>query len=181
VKDTLALFQRPFYFLRHGETELNARKLIAGSADTALTELGRTQALEAAAALANAPITAIYSSAMRRARDTAAPIAERLGLAVTIIPELDERNWGALEGKPRSARVHGETPEGAEASRDFNQRILAGLAQIDSDVPLIVGHSGVFRVLCQTLELVETEGPVGNCLPLKIVPLPAGGWKLAPL
>ena len=52
VTDAIALFTRPFYFLRHGETDLNARGIIAGSVDTELTDLGRRQALEAAEALA---------------------------------------------------------------------------------------------------------------------------------
>lgn len=178
MTDAIALFGKPFYFLRHGETDLNARGLIAGSLDTELTALGCRQALEAAAALAKEPVTAVYSSALRRARDTAAPIAERLGLPVTVIPELGERNWGALEGKPRGTRMRGETPEGAEPMEDFRRRVLAGLARIASPVPLIVGHSGVFRVLCSTLALVETEGPVENCRALRIAPLPGGGWQV---
>jgi probable phosphoglycerate mutase len=177
VKDAIALFRRPFYFLRHGETELNAQKRIAGSVDTELTGLGRRQALEAAEALAGEPITAIYSSALRRARDTAAPIAARLKLPVTVIPELDERNWGALEGEPRASRVRGIEPEGSEPVQGFERRVLAGLARIDSPVPLIVSHSGVYRVLCRTLALVETEGPVENCRALRIAPLAAGGWQ----
>jgi probable phosphoglycerate mutase len=178
VKDAIALFSRPFYFLRHGETELNARRIIAGSLDTDLTELGRRQALEAADALEKEPITAIYASTMRRTRDTAQPIAERLKLPVTVIPELDERNWGSFEGKPRDVRVPGVAPEGAEERADFTRRVLAGFARIASPVPLIVGHSGVYRVLCSTLALVEPEGPVENCRALRIVPLPGGGWKI---
>ena len=178
MTDAIALFRRPFYFLRHGESELNAQRIIAGSIDTELTALGRRQARAAADALANAPITAIYTSAMRRARDTAAPIAEKLGLPVTVISELDERNWGALEGKPRDTRMRGVIPEGAEPTEDFRRRVLAGLARIASPVPLIVGHSGVFRVLCATLALVETEGPVENCRALRIAPLPGGRWKV---
>ena len=115
---------------------------------------------------------------MRRTRDTAAPIAARLGLPVTPIRELDERNWGALEGKPRGTRMRGETPEGAEPLEDFRRRVLTGLARIDSPAPLIVAHSGVFRVLCATLALVETEGPVENCRALRIAPLSGGGWKV---
>jgi probable phosphoglycerate mutase len=181
VTDAIALFRRPFYFVRHGESELNAQRIIAGSIDTELTALGRRQSLEAADALANAPITAIYTSAMRRARDTAAPIAERLKLPVTVIPELGERHWGSFEGMPRDARTPGATPENAEAREDFVRRVLAGFARIDSPVPLIVGHSGVYRVLCHTLALVETEGPVDNCRPLRVSALPGGGWKVEPL
>lgn len=172
------MFRRPFYYLRHGETESNANRTIAGSLDVDLTPLGREQALAAAAVLANEPITAVYSSPLRRARDTATPIAEILRLPVLIVPEIAERNWGELEGKPRGTRMKGKTPEGGERVEDFMQRVLTGLTRIDGAVPLLVAHSGVFRVLCRTLEIVETEGPVSNALPLRFVPLADGGWKL---
>jgi broad specificity phosphatase PhoE len=178
MRDTIALFHRPFYFLRHGETETNVQRLVAGSLDTDLTPLGRQQALEAAAVLAGEPITAVYSSPLRRARDTAVPVAEQLKLPVIIIPELAERTWGVLEGQPRGSRIRGITPEGAETSQAFRQRIFSALTKIDGDVPLIVGHSGIFRVLCRTLEIVETEAPITNALPLRFEPLPEGCWKL---
>jgi len=180
VKQSIALFRRPFYFLRHGETEMNAGRLVAGSIDTALTALGRQQAVEAAAALEGQPVTAIYSSPLRRARDTAAPIAERLRLPVTLITEIAERNWGVLEGQPRGTRVRGTTPEGAETPREFLERVLSGFARIDSEAPLIVGHSGVYRVLCRTLGIPDDAAPVANALPLRFVPV-ADGWTAVPI
>lgn len=176
ARDRIRIFTRPFYYLRHGETDSNAARLIAGSLDVDLTALGREQAHAAARTLAGLPITAIYSSPLRRARDTAQPIAEALDLPVTIIADIAERNWGELEGKPREARVRGEPPAGAESVHAFVQRVLQGFALIDADVPLIVAHSGVFRVLCRTLEIVETEGPVTNALPLRFVPSTGGAW-----
>ena len=180
MKERIALFRRTFYFLRHGETESNARELVAGSLDTDLTALGRKQALEAAALLAKEPITAVYSSPLRRARDTALPVAERLKLPVVVLPGLAERTWGALEGQPRDSRIRGVMPVGAETGTAFRERIFSAFAQIDSDVPLIVGHSGIFRVLCHALEIVQTKGPITNALPLRFTPL-AKGWKLEPL
>ena len=177
----IALFRKPFYFLRHGETELNADRLVAGSIDTELTGFGRQQAVRAAAVLARQPITAVYSSPLRRARDTAAPIAELLKLPIVVIDEIAERNWGVLEGQPRGSRIRGTTPAGAEPSDAFRARVLAGLAKIDSAVPLIVAHSGIFRVLCRTLGVAENEAPVTNALPLKFEPLVGGAWKLIPL
>jgi 2,3-bisphosphoglycerate-dependent phosphoglycerate mutase len=177
VKD-VRLFRGPFYFVRHGETETNARRVVAGSIDTDLTALGRQQAHEAAEVLVNEPITAVYSSRLRRACDTATPIAERLKLPVIVIPELAERTWGVLEGQPKSRRAPETTADGAESLDAFERRIFCGLAQIDSAVPLIVGHSGVFRLLCRTLDIVEAEAPVANALPLRFEPRRAGGWKL---
>ena len=178
---TIRLFDRPFYFLRHGETELNANRIVAGSIDTPLTPAGLQQAERAAEVLAQHRITGVYSSPMRRARDTAAPIAEKLKLPIVIIPELAERNWGTLEGRPRASRIRGVTPEGAETIEAFTTRVLAGLAQIDTETPLIVGHSGVFRVICRRLAIPEAEAPVTNALPLRLEPASAGAWKLVPL
>jgi probable phosphoglycerate mutase len=173
----IALFARPFYYLRHGETEANAAGTIAGSLDVDLTPLGREQARRAARALARAPITAIYASPLKRARETAQPIAEALDLPVHVVDEIAERNWGELEGLPRHSHVRGEKPAGAESTESFTRRVLSGCARIDAAVPLVVAHSGVFRVLCRTLDIVETEGPVANCLPLRFEPVD-GGWKL---
>ena len=173
----MAIFRRPFYYLRHGETEANAAGTIAGSLDVELTTLGRDQARLAARTLASAPITAIYASPLRRARETAQPIAEALDLPVTILEALAERNWGELEGMPRHSHARGVKPAGGESTEAFMARVLSGFAQIDAEVPLIVAHSGVFRVLCRTLKIVESEGPVANCLPLKLAPI-EGGWKL---
>ena len=172
------MFSRPFYYVRHGETETNAHRLVAGSLDVDLTPRGREQAYAAAKALASKPITGIYSSPLKRARHTAEPIAEVLELPVTLIDEIAERKWGDLEGKPRGSRRRGIMPEGAEATEAFMARVLAGFARVDTDVPLIVAHSGVFRVLCRTLGIVEAEAPVANAMPLRFVPHRGGGWGI---
>ena len=147
---------------------------------TPLTDLGHTQARAAAALLAREPVTGVYSSPLRRARDTALPVAAVLKLPVIVIPELAERTWVALEGQPRGSRIRGVTPAGAETTAAFTQRILSVLAQIDSEVPLVVAHSGIFRVLCHGLDIVQTEAPVSNALPLRLTQLDVG-WKLEPL
>ena len=180
MSHSIPLFRQPFYFLRHGETEMNANRLVAGSVDTALTELGHRQAADAAERLARHPITGVYSSPLARALDTAEPVAARLDLPVIVIGEIAERNWGTLEGQPRGSRVPGVTPEGAETLEEFAARVLAGFMRIDAEVPLIVGHSGVFRVICRALALEASREPVTNAMPLRVVP--AGrGWTLETL
>jgi probable phosphoglycerate mutase len=166
----IPLFTRPFFYLRHGETESNAQGLIAGSADVALTALGRLQAEQAASMLKPQHVTAIYSSALQRAHETAVIIARELALPVTRIVELGERNWGELEGKPRALRVRGATPPRGETPEAFAARVLSGLARIDAVMPLIVAHSGVYRVLCRRLGVLEPEEPLPNCVPLRFVP-----------
>lgn len=70
------------FLVRHAEKE-------AAADDPGLTEAGRKRAEALAAALADAGITAIFSSEFRRTQDTAAPLAKRLGLKVTTVPGKD--------------------------------------------------------------------------------------------
>jgi hypothetical protein len=48
-------------------------------------------------------------------------------------------------------------------------------------MPLIVAHSGVFRVLCATLDILDVEMPVMNGMPQRFVPLAEGGWQVEQL
>lgn len=180
----LPLLQTPFYFLRHGETETNRSGLVAGATDVELNATGWRQARAAAALLRQRGIAAIYSSPLRRARDTAECAAAALGLPVTVIPELAERNWGELEGKPRALRVRDATPPGGEGAEQFAQRTLAGLAKIPAaSSPLIVAHSGTFRALCRHLGIAQSDTPVKNSQPLRFVPAidARAAWVIEPL
>ena len=178
---SIPLLARLFYFLRHGETENNRRLLIAGSLNVELNDTGRAQARAAVDLVKSLGITAIYSSSLRRTRDTARVIADVLGLAVTPIAALNERNWGELEGKPRAARLLGVTPPGAETPRQYIERTAAGLASIPAaGVPLIVAHSGTYRVLCRLLGHEAGAEPVMNCRPVRFTPPAdgAGAWRV---
>jgi probable phosphoglycerate mutase len=166
-----SLLTRNFYFLRHGETQSNVCSTVAGSTDVLLTELGHAQARAAAVKLEHHGVTAIYSSALRRARDTADYVARALGVSLTVIPELAERRWGDLEGKPRAFRVPGVTPPGAENPEEFGNRVLAGCSKINArGTTLVVSHSGVFRVLCGTLGIAGPGDRVANAQPVHFVP-----------
>jgi len=85
--------------VRHGESEANA----AGVIDTSvpgphLTELGRQQAEAVADALAANNYDGVYASSMIRTQETAAPLAEILGLPIVVLPGLREINAGVFEG-----------------------------------------------------------------------------------
>ncbi len=81
--------------LRHGQSEFNLHfgqsRQDPGIEDPKLTPLGHAQAEQAAEALAGEGLTRILVSPYTRALQTAAPIAERLGLAITITPVIRER------------------------------------------------------------------------------------------
>lgn len=89
--------------IRHGENEYVKTGRMAGRLpDVHLNERGQQQAQELAEALAMAPIKAIYSSPMERAVETAMPLAQKLGMEISIQPGLVESNigeWAGLELK----------------------------------------------------------------------------------
>ncbi|MEU6475496.1 bifunctional RNase H/acid phosphatase [Streptomyces sp. NPDC047017] len=90
-----------FVLLRHGETPLTPQKRFSGSggSDPSLSDAGREQAARAAAALARrGTVQAVVSSPLARTRETAAVVAARLGLDVTVEDGLRETDFGAWEG-----------------------------------------------------------------------------------
>ncbi|MDJ0383020.1 bifunctional RNase H/acid phosphatase [Streptomyces sp. G-G2] len=90
-----------FVLLRHGETALTPQKRFSGSggSDPELSPAGRRQAEAVAAALAaRGTVEAVVSSPLRRCRETAQAVADRLGLPVTVEEGLRETDFGAWEG-----------------------------------------------------------------------------------
>lgn len=84
--------------VRHGQTDSNAEGRSQGRRDTSLNERGRAQATALVAALLPHQPVAIYSSPSERARETVAPLAEALGLAVSTDERLAELDQGELDG-----------------------------------------------------------------------------------
>ena len=96
--------------VRHGETTWNAERRIQGQIDVPLNAAGLAQAGALARGLAPLPITAIYSSDLTRARQTALPVARTLDLPVRYEVELRERHFGLFQSLTReqAARCHPE-------------------------------------------------------------------------
>ncbi|MGD8192285.1 histidine phosphatase family protein [Brevibacillus ginsengisoli] len=86
------------YFIRHGETDWNKLRRIQGHSDIELNSLGEEQAERLAAHIANHPITAVYSSDLKRARCTAQKLADLVGVPLQTLETLRERNYGEWEG-----------------------------------------------------------------------------------
>ncbi|MFG2094270.1 bifunctional RNase H/acid phosphatase [Streptomyces sp. NPDC048612] len=106
-----------FVLLRHGETALTPEKRFSGSGgtDPELSAAGRRQAEAAAVALAaRGTVQAVVSSPLRRCRETAGAVADRLGLEVRIEEGLRETDFGAWEGLT-FAEVRERFPEDLDA------------------------------------------------------------------
>jgi broad specificity phosphatase PhoE len=84
--------------VRHGETESNRQGLTLGRADIPLNDTGHMQAARVAAALAAEPLRAVYASPLKRAVETAKPIAETHRLPVNVEAGFIEMDIGELEG-----------------------------------------------------------------------------------
>ncbi len=91
-----------FYCVRHGESSYNAEGRIQGQSDVPLSDLGRLQGKAVAAELAKAPIKAVFSSPLRRALQTAEPLAEALNLPIQTDPRLMEIHAGIFQDQLRS-------------------------------------------------------------------------------
>jgi len=87
--------------VRHGQIPANVDGRWHGSTDAELTERGREQVRRVAAHLARArpEVAAVYTSPLKRARCTAAPIAEALRVPLIIAPGLAEYGIGVLENE----------------------------------------------------------------------------------
>ncbi len=153
---------RRVYLVRHGATEWNHDKRAQGQADIELNDDGRRQAVEAAHALSNIPLTAVASSDLKRARNTARVIAETHGLELIEDPafrEIDQGDWEGLhvdEIKERwpdmwgPARHYSTRPNG-ESPQQVRARSLEGLHRLLEAVPdgdvVVVSHGGTIRWL----------------------------------
>ncbi len=92
------------WLARHGTTRANEARRLQGQLDYPLSARGRAEVWPLACCLARVRFTAVFSSPLLRARQTAAVIAgknirfRREGTGVKICPRLREYGWGVFEG-----------------------------------------------------------------------------------
>lgn len=146
---------------RHGETDWNAENRFQGHADPPLNERGRAQARELAGKLRDERVDAVFTSPLRRARETAEIVAETLGLPVIEDEGLREVDVGEWQGLTRAeieerypdafARwvAHGPGWERGETYEAMGERVLDALARIADgragERLLVVTHGGPVR------------------------------------
>jgi probable phosphoglycerate mutase len=88
-----------FLLIRHGLTDAVGLSITSWLPGVRLNERGQAQAQELAAALSDASIDAVYSSPLERTMETAAPLAERLGLTLKLRDAFGEVRFGAFSGQ----------------------------------------------------------------------------------
>ena len=174
--------QKPFYLVRHGETEANAARIAAGGyLDTPLTQNGILQAKTLADKIKALDIkpSAIYHSSLSRARDTATHINKHLGLSMTEVPDLIEHIFGDWENKDwdgiKPLVEAGVEPPNGETYMGFTLRVQKELTKIlnqnHEQPPLIVAHGGTFHSFHRLYQ--EDHVTVSNCEMHYFTPHPA--------
>lgn len=191
-----------FLYVRHGEVPGNdpnpTTYIYTGSGtDGSLTEKGKIQAQECAKTISDlqkrgvfGEITAIYASDLKRAIETAEPIAKELGLDIQIRHNLREINWGCADGQlvQKMTEQYGAAEdlvkqqyperkirwdylpvfEGAETYNALLNRTLTALKEIaeqhKGETVLIIGHGRVLKTLIADARNSEEKIPYpANC------------------
>lgn len=198
----------PVVLVRHGRTSWNRTRFL-GRRDVPLDEVGRGQAAAAADAVRTllgpgGGAVTLWSSPLGRARETAAPVADRLGVPVHLHDDLVELDCGEWEGREKAEvgrkvsklPPHEPVPGGESAADAWRrlQRFLddAGLGAARPGAPaaagpvVVVGHHLVNKLLYAALLGRGVEGalatPEYRPTPGSVVLLDrvSGGLRTAP-
>jgi len=160
------------YLVRHGQTEASRDGRFCGALDPPLTDVGLRMAELLGSAYADKNLVGLYSSPSRRARDTIAPLAARLGIEPVVDVRLAEISYGEFEGlTPVEARARapeafaywqadsaGRAPPGGETAFQVAARAALAVERVKREHPdgrvLIVSHKATTRILiCALLGL----------------------------
>lgn len=162
--------------IRHGQTDWNAAGRWQGHADIPLNDVGRRQSQRLAARLSRWPISAMYSSDLKRAAGTARILADKLGLQPIYGRVWRERRGGAFEGltpaEIRSAYPQAwerlsqgiTDPPGGESPEELHERVTGAfellLRRHSGEMVSVVSHGGALRtVIGHVLKMPPRPNP----------------------
>jgi broad specificity phosphatase PhoE len=156
--------------IRHGQTDFNLQNIVQGSwVDSSLNHQGRLQAEAFFNAYRSVPFDKVYTSALKRTKETVAPFL-KLGIPTESLPGLNEISWGTKEGFPITPEEDqyyhymlkqwqlGSTSlriEGGESPDDVVRRMQPALdhimSQSEEKTVLVCMHGRAIRILLCTL------------------------------
>jgi len=154
--------------IRHGETDWNREEVFRGQIDVELNSKGLRQAWLLAKYLRNEPLSAVYSSPLRRAQRTAEIVASYHSIKIEKSIQLTDMNYGVWQGLPKDKVIeqysglykqwlknpHLVQVPGGETLEDVKSRAYKLILQITgdfSDTVAVVSHRVVIKVLICTL------------------------------
>jgi 2,3-bisphosphoglycerate-dependent phosphoglycerate mutase len=200
---TLPPDARQLLLVRHGASQAalpdEPFALLDGHSDPPLAPEGREQAERLAERLANERLSGIFVTPLQRTGETAAPLAQRIGLEPVVVPELREVLLGDWEGGEFRIRVANGDPivarlfdeerwdviPGAEPMAGFAARVREGLDRVVASIDpgssaVAVLHGGVIAEICHQ---VTSSRPfafiqVDNTSITRLVRFANGHWLL---
>lgn len=154
------------YLIRHGQTAYNATGRVQGWLDVPLDDVGKMQALSVSRRFASKAISAVYTSPLSRAAETAKAIASACNREVILDIRLREYNmgdWTGLTGDEIAATAPGyhvsnheaQIPNG-ETAPDMRKRVDAFLMDVvakhsSRDAVVAVSHGGTLGMVVATM------------------------------
>jgi broad specificity phosphatase PhoE len=150
------------YFVRHGETDDNARFVVQGQGGKGLNARGRAQAGRLAKRMHNSRVTSIFTSDLQRASETSLVIGVACGVEPAVDPDLREVDVGLWTGKSHE-EIADQYPEewaawtggvdvrrgGGETYTELAERVERAVVRISAtgarDPVLIASHGGAIK------------------------------------
>jgi glucosyl-3-phosphoglycerate phosphatase len=163
---------------RHGQTAWNAQRRFQGQLDIELDDVGRAQVARAASLLTGVSPSAIVSSDLIRARETAQALADLTGLQVATdwrLREIDVGSWSGLTFEEVSLKFPVEAAEwrdGGEGRRGGGE----SLVEVGSRAVSAVSNALVGIDDGGTL-VVATHGAAGRAIVASMIGLPHSSWR----
>jgi broad specificity phosphatase PhoE len=141
------------YLTRHGQTALNQSDQLRGRVDPPLNDTGRQQARRLGTALGPRGLAAVVASPLRRAIETAQPVADRAGLVVVTDQCLLDRDYGPQTGVSEQEVIDRwgsvEDAPGVEPGAAVRARAVRGLTELArryrGRAIVVVSHDAVNR------------------------------------
>ena len=170
-------------FARHGQTDTNARGVIAGRFQAQLTVKGATQAMQLGEAFKGVHIDAAYVSPLARAGETFHLAFPNPSFPVYNEPLVIERDFGQLEQQKNDGdyfgawRIEHQSEMTGETIQDVANRWAAFIEKLKKEYAgkdvtiLVVAHGGLG---CVARAYFEGEPESGNYL--EVAPIPNGGY-----
>lgn len=145
---------KKIYFVRHGQSEYNFKKIYSGNIDTKLTDLGKQQAHKTGQLLKDKNITSILTSDLSRAYNTALNIKDIIdpedSIEIQSTPLLQEVFFGDIQGQKYSEScgliyaIESGTGESAKALYDRGTQVLELIHSIKTEGDILVVGHGLF-------------------------------------
>jgi uncharacterized phosphatase len=170
------IIKKSFYFVRHGQTEHNAKKLITVSDENPpLNMMGQNQARSIASLVKSLDIDTIAHSPLHRVIETMTLCTDGAAFPKHSIEELKECTSGVW--LKMISLKHEETPCTLvqpfieQVTLDVNTALGCG------DAVLIVAHGGVHWALCRLLQIAHHDWDLDNCGVVCFSPDLKGRWS----